>query len=68
MKNCILFRDVVVEEGAVLENCVLMQNTHVGADCHVNCVITDKDVTISDGRVLAGYTSYPFVVGKGVTV
>ena len=68
LKNCIVFRDVVVEKGAVLENCILMQNTRVEADAKLTCVITDKDVQVKEGRVLSGYTSYPFVVEKGAVI
>ncbi len=68
VKNSIIFRNVTVEKGAVLENCVVMQNTTVGEGAHLTCVIADKNVTVAPGRVLAGYASYPFVVGKGAKV
>ena len=68
IRNCIIFRDVVVEKGAVLENSIIMQNTTVKEGAHLNCVITDKDVVINNSHTLSGYATYPYVISKGQTV
>jgi glucose-1-phosphate adenylyltransferase len=52
----------------VVKNSILMQDTYTGSDVTLNCVITDKDVTIRDGRHLSGHETMPFFVGKGGSV
>lgn len=62
--NSVLFRNVVVEEGAVIENCVIMQGTTIGKDARLINIIADKDVTVNDDVVLAGAKAAPFILGK----
>lgn len=68
VENSILFRGVKVGRGTVVKNSILMQDTFTGADVTLHCVITDKDVTIRDGRHLSGHETLPFFVGKGSKV
>lgn len=68
VENCIVFRDVKVEEGAVVRNAILMQNTVVKKNSQLNCVITDKDVEIKENKLLAGTESMPFIINKGKIV
>ena len=68
VENSILFRGVKVGKGTVIKNSILMQDTYTGSDVTLNCVITDKDVTIRDGRHLSGHETMPFYVGKGGSV
>lgn len=68
IENSILFRGVRVGKGAVIKNSILMQDTFVGSDSSLNCVITDKNVVIKDGRNLSGHETMPFFVGKGIMV
>ena len=68
VENSILFRGVKVKEGAVVKNCIIMENGEIDKDAKVSYVITDKDVTIREGKELAGYESYPVVIVKGKTV
>ena len=63
--NSVLFRGVRVEKGAVVKNSVLFSGTSVGKDATVNCIVTDKDVTVSPGVVLSGNDNMPFYVQKG---
>ncbi len=65
VENSILFRGVKVGKGTVVRNSILLQDTYTGSDVTLNCVITDKDVTIRDGRHLSGHQTMPFFVGKG---
>ncbi len=62
--NSILFRGVKVEKGAVVKNSVLFRGTHVGKDASLNCIVTDKDVYISDGITLSGNENMPFYIQK----
>lgn len=68
VENSILFRGVRVGKGTVVKNSILMQNTYTGDDVYLNCVVTDKDVTIKDGKMLSGHETLPFFIGKGATV
>ena len=68
VENSILFRGVKVGRGTVVKNSILMQDTFTGDDVSLNCVITDKNVTIRDGRNLSGHETMPFFVGKGGSV
>ena len=42
-----------------------MQETHIGEGCDLDCVITDKNVTVSDGKKLMGAENYPVYIKKG---
>jgi len=68
VENCILFRGVKVGRGTVVKNSILMQDTYVGSDVTLNCVVTDKNVIIRDGRVLSGHETMPFFIGKNGSV
>lgn len=68
VENSILFRGVHVGKNTSVENCILMSDTYVGNQAYLNCVITDKSVTIRDGRVLSGHESRPFFIEKFVAV
>ena len=54
VKNSVLFRGVTVEKDAVVENCILMQETAVGAAADINNVISDKNAVIGENMVLKG--------------
>ncbi len=68
VENSILFRGVKIGRGTVVKNSILMQDTYTGSDVTLNCVITDKNVVIRDGRNLSGHETMPFFVGKGGSV
>ncbi len=64
VENSILFRGVKVGKNTVIKNSILMQDTLVGENVSLNCVITDKDVVIRDGRTLSGHETRPFFIDK----
>ena len=63
--NSVIFRDVKIEKGAVVKNCVLFHGTHVCKNANLNCIVADKDVLITDGVNLSGNENMPFYVQKG---
>ena len=63
-----IFRGVKIGKGAVLKNCIIMQNTYIGDNAHLEYVITDKDVLIKDSRTLIGYETYPTYISKGSAI
>ncbi len=68
VENSIIFRGVHVGKGAVVKNAVLFQDTYVCPGAELNCVITDKNVIIKDGRKLSGHETMPFYIGKNMSV
>jgi glucose-1-phosphate adenylyltransferase len=68
VENSILFRGVTVGKGAKVKNCILMQGTKVGADSSLDCVITDKNVTVAENRTVMGFSTYPVYISKGSSV
>ncbi len=68
VENSILFRGVHVGKGTVIKNCIIMQDSVIGKDASLNCVIADKNVVIKDGRNLSGHETHPFSLSKGTTI
>ncbi len=65
VENCILFRGVNVGKGSVVKNSIIMQDTVIGSDVQLDCVITDKNAVIRTGRHLAGCETLPYFISKG---
>jgi glucose-1-phosphate adenylyltransferase len=68
VENCILFRRVNIGKGAKVKNSIIMQDTFIGENADLNCVITDKNVVIKPDKILSGAENYPLFVGKGIVV
>ncbi len=68
VENSILFRGVKVAKGAIVRNSIIMQDTVIGENATVNCIITDKNVVIRDRRNLSGCETLPFFLPKGSMV
>jgi len=68
VENSILFRGVRVGKGTTVKNSILLQDTFTGTNVTLNCVITDKNVVIRDGRMLSGHETMPFFIPKGSMV
>jgi glucose-1-phosphate adenylyltransferase len=64
VENSILFRGVKVAKGAVVKNCILMQDTVIEEGADVEYVITDKKVTVSKDKELKGTDTFPVFVAK----
>jgi len=64
VENSVLFRGVKVGKGAVVKNCVLMQDTVIEDGATVEYVITDKKVRITEGKSLSGTDSFQVYVSK----
>ncbi len=65
VENSILFRGVKVGKGAVVRNSIIMQDNYIGDNTSLNCVITDKNVVISDSKNLSGCSELPYFIQKG---
>ncbi len=68
VKNSIVFRGVTVEKDAVVENCILMQETMIGRGATLQYVISDKNAVIGEGMSLSGTPDKRFFVEKNQTL
>ncbi len=68
VENSVLFRGCQVKKGAVVRNCVLMQDSVVETGCDVEYVVSDKNVHITADKKLTGTETFPVFVAKGHTV
>ncbi len=68
VENSILFRGVKVGKGAKVKNCILMQDTVIEGNAEVEYMITDKEVTITDGKTITGSDTFPVFIAPYKTV
>lgn len=68
VENSILFRGVKIGKNTHVKNSILFQDTFTGSNVQLNCVITDKNVIIRDGRNLSGHETRPFYIEKNAHV
>ncbi|MEG0305121.1 MAG: glucose-1-phosphate adenylyltransferase subunit GlgD [Oscillospiraceae bacterium] len=68
IENCVLFRGVRIEKGAVVKNCVIMQGSQIHANAKVENAVLDKDVSVSEGKTLCGTDMLPVFVPKSAIV
>ncbi len=64
IEDSTLFRKVEVGKGAIIKNCVIMQNSKIEAGAILENVIFDKNVVVSKGKVLKGDSDYPMIIEK----
>ena len=62
--NSIVFRNVHIQRGAVIKDSILFSGTYVSKNAKLNCIVTDKDVFISEGINLSGNKNMPFYISK----
>lgn len=66
--NSIICRDVVIEEGAEINDCILFTKTVVGKDVKLKYVLTDKNVEIIDVKNLTGDEEDYLLISKGAKI
>jgi glucose-1-phosphate adenylyltransferase len=64
VENSLLFRGVKIGKGAVVKNCIIMQNCEIGEYVTIENAILDKDVVVERGRELRGDAKAPFIAAK----
>ncbi len=62
--NSVISRGVHIAKGAVVKDSILFQGTEVRKNAELNCIVTDKRVTITEGVKLSGNATMPFFVQK----
>lgn len=65
VENSILGREVVVEEGAVVKNCVIFSRAYIGKDTHIEYVIADKECEITFTKDFKGTKEKPLMIKEG---
>jgi glucose-1-phosphate adenylyltransferase len=68
VENSILFRNVRIQEGAVVKNSIIMEDGVVMENSTLAYAITDKNVTIRENRQISGFLTYPIVIVKNKVV
>lgn len=68
VENSILFRGVKVSRNATVKNSIIMQDTYIGEGTYINCVVSDKNAFVRDGRLLSGTEEQPYFISKGQTL
>ena len=68
VENSVLFKGVKIGKGAVVKNCVVMQDSVIEDGAKIEYLITDKDVTISPNVEMKGSKSFPIYIAKAKTV
>lgn len=64
ISNCIIFRNVTVKKGAVIKNSIIMQGSYIAENTSICNVISDKNIRVSENKVLSGSEDFPFVISK----
>lgn len=67
-ENCVIFREVEIDEGADVRDSVIMQGSRIGVGAKLRYVILDKNVEVKPGTCLLGSPDHPLVIGKGAVV
>ena len=68
VEHSILFRGVKIAKGAVVKNCIIMQDSRIEEDVHLENCILDKQAVIQRGGRLIGPSAYPIVISKNMTI
>ena len=66
--DSVLFRQVTINPGAIVENCVIMNDSVIGKGAELKNVILDKDVVVRPGAKLCGTPTNPIIVKRGEIV
>jgi len=65
VKHSILGRGVIVEKNAVIENCIILSNSHIYQDSKVTNAILDNEVSVLNTKNVEGKPKYPLYVKRG---
>ncbi len=66
--HSVLFRQVTIAPDAQVSDCVIMNDSVIGAGSQLQYVILDKDVTVRPGSKLIGTPTAPIIIKRGEIV
>lgn len=64
VENSIIFRGVKIGKDCIIRNSIVMQQTHIESNAHLNYVVLDKRCDVHKGVTLVGDPSSPYVAAK----
>ncbi len=68
VEHSVIFRGVKIAKGAVVRNSIVMRGTEIGPNASLSYGIVDRNCLIQECRTLAGFETYPVVIGKNSVV
>ena len=68
VEHSVLFRGVKVAKGAVVKNCIIMQDSVVEEGAYLENCILDKQAVIRKEGKLIGPSAYPIVISKNMAI
>lgn len=68
VENSVIFRGVKIGKNTVVKDSIVMQNTVINNDCSLSCMILDKNVNVSDGKILSSAKTKPLYIAKNTNV
>lgn len=68
VENSVISRDVVVEEGAIIRNSIIMSKCVIGKNSNINNTIMDRYSTAKEGTIVSGTELEPYVVHKFMNI
>lgn len=68
VENSVLFRGVKINDGSVISDSIIMENTVIGNNCEIRYAIFDKDVKICDNTKIIGTKEKPIIIAKSTVV
>ena len=68
VRNSIICRDVYIDEGADVQDCILFTKTEIGKNTKLRYLITDKNVTIKEVKNLMGDEEDYLLISKGASI
>jgi glucose-1-phosphate adenylyltransferase len=64
IKNSIIGRRVVIEEGVTIENCIILQSCTIKKGAELKHVIMDKNTVIKKYEKISGSNDFPVIIEK----
>lgn len=68
VENSILSRDVIVEKGAVVKNCIIFTHSTIGKDVHLENVLVDKTAKVVTEKDVKGEENNFLYINYGAKV
>ena len=68
VENSIISRDVLIEKGAVVKNCIIFTRSEIGKDVTIEYLVSDKYAKISSVKELKGTEDNPLYLHQGAKI
>lgn len=65
VENSIISRQVVIERGASVKNCIIFTDSYIGSNVQLNCVVVDKYAKVHHVQVIEGTEERPLYIKQG---